>query len=317
MESFYKGYGSSYQGHKIPTKAGIKLQFVFDYLNQTVDRLDLREGKRSDQGYKDYLNDVSANDLFIADLGYFVPNSFKKIDESKGYFISRYKTDTNLYDVDTHQKLDLLEDLGHQEFLDKQVLLGKEVKQQVRIICTKLPVEQSIARRRKANKLAKSHGYKSSQKNQQLLDWSIFITNIPENKISSDKIFLIYRLRWQIELLFKLYKSYIQLEKLKGKLNSSRILCELYAKLCIGIIFHAMAGCIELGRGVEFSPMKAMIEFKNRARELFLALSNTVDHLQVFLEKLIGAWSKLSLKDRYRKSRISTLSAVKLLTANP
>lgn len=170
MESFYKGYGSSYQGHKIPTKAGIKLQFVFDYLNQTVDRLDLREGKRSDQGYKDYLNDVSANDLFIADLGYFVPNSFKRIDESKGYFISRYKTDTNLYDVDTHQKLDLLENLGHQPFLDKQVLLGKEVKQQVRIICTKLSAEQSIARRRKANKLAKSHGYKSSQKNQQLLD---------------------------------------------------------------------------------------------------------------------------------------------------
>lgn len=317
MENFYKGYGSSYQDRKSPTKSGLKLQFVFDYLNQTLDRLDLKEGKRSDQGYKDHLNDVAENDLLIADLGYFVPESFKRIEESKGYFISRYKADTNLYDVNTHQKLDLLKELGHQEFLEKQVLLGKEVKQQVRIICKKLSSQQSIARKRKANKLAKSHGYTSSQRNQRLLDWSIFITNIPENKVCSENVFLIYRLRWQIELLFKLYKSYIQIETLKGKLKSSRILCELYAKLCIGIIFQAMTGCIELGKDADFSPTKAMIELKNRARELFLALNSTVDHLQIFLKKLIWAWSRLSLKDRYRKTRISTLSAVKLLTVSP
>ena len=187
----------------------------------------------------------------------------------------------------------------------------------MRLICKKLSPQQSIARKRKANKLAKSHGYTSSQRNQRLLDWSIFITNIPENKVCSEKVFLIYSLRWQIELLFKLYKSYIQIEALKGKFNSSRILCELYAKLCIGIIFQAMTGCIELEKNAEFSPIKAMIELKNRARELFIALSNSVDILEVFLKKLILSWSKFSLKDRYRKIRISTLSAVKLLNINP
>ena len=60
-------------------------------------------------------------------------------------------------------------------FLENEVLLGKETKVKVRIICQKLTEEQSMARRRKANRLARSHGYTSSQRNQKLLNWSIFI----------------------------------------------------------------------------------------------------------------------------------------------
>ncbi len=167
-----------------------------------------------------------ANDLLICDLGYFVPSSFKYIDESKAYFINRYKADTNI----TVQKLGLLELLKNQSFLEKEVLLGKETKLKLRIVCTKLTPEQSIARRRKANKLAKSHGYQSSSRNQALLEWSIFITNITAIKITADQVCKIYRLRWQIELLFKLYKSHIKLESLKGRSKSARVLCELYAK---------------------------------------------------------------------------------------
>ncbi|RDD35563.1 Transposase DDE domain protein [Wolbachia endosymbiont of Cylisticus convexus] len=50
----------------------------------------------------------------------------------------------------------------------------------------------------------------------------------------------VYRVRWQIELLFKLYKSHINLDKLKGKTNPFRVLCELYTKLCAILVFHGM-----------------------------------------------------------------------------
>ncbi|WP_410525976.1 transposase [Rickettsia endosymbiont of Cantharis rufa] len=65
-------------------------------------------GARSDQGYKDYLQDINPNDLLIADLGYFVPKSFSSLSAKGAYFISRYKTDTNIYDR-ARNKLDLLE----------------------------------------------------------------------------------------------------------------------------------------------------------------------------------------------------------------
>jgi IS4 transposase len=67
--------------------------------------------------------------------------------------------------------------------------------------------------------LANIHKYKSSQRNQQLLQWSLFITNIPESKISAEHIWTIYRARWQIELLFKLYKRHIKIEIIKGKVT--------------------------------------------------------------------------------------------------
>ncbi len=48
MEEMYKGYGTSYSGYESNTKSGIKLQLVFDYMNQIIDQLNLTEGVRSD-----------------------------------------------------------------------------------------------------------------------------------------------------------------------------------------------------------------------------------------------------------------------------
>ncbi|QUI60017.1 MULTISPECIES: IS4 family transposase [unclassified Wolbachia] len=311
MENIYKGYGTSYSGYESNTKSEIKLQLVFDYLTQTLEQLNITEGIRSDQGYRRHLSNISSNDLLISDLGYFVPSSFKQINEAGAYFISRYKSDTNIYGIETNQKIELLECLEDKLFLENEVLLGKETKIKVRIICQKLTEEQSIIRRRRANRLAKSHGYTSSQKNQKLLDWSIFITNVPENKISAEQVLIIYRVRWQIELLFKLYKNHIRLDELKGK--PYRVLCELYAKLCAILIFHGIVGCTELKKGTELSLTKAFIELKRRVRELFLTLNCVVSKVQIFLKKLVSTWSKFSLKDKYRKTRISTLSALNLL----
>ncbi|WP_353281094.1 IS4-like element ISWosp7 family transposase [Wolbachia endosymbiont (group B) of Horisme vitalbata] len=312
MEEMYKGYGTSYSGYESNTKSGIKLQLVFDYLNQTLDQLNITEGIRSDQGYRSHLSNISNNDLLISDLGYFVPSSFKQINEIGAYFISRYKSDTNIYDIETGQKIDLLEHLGDRSFLEQEVLLGKETRVKVRIIFKKLTEEQAMARRRKANRLARSHGYTSSQRNQKLLNWSIFITNVPKSKINAEQILVVYRIRWQIELLFKLYKSNIRLDKLRGK--PYRVLCELYAKLCAILIFHGIVGCTELKKNTELSLTKAFIELKRRVRELFLALNNKIKGLNIFLKKLTITWSQFSLKDKYRKTRVSTLTSLNLLT---
>jgi len=317
MESIYKGCGSSYKGRPNKAKSSIKLQVIFDYLNQTVDRLEVTEGIRSDQGYRNYLEDIKSNDLLLADLGYFVPNCFKQINETGAYFISRYKSDTNIYDTHNASKIDLITLLDQKIFLEKEVLLGKELKLPVRMICHKLTAEQSSKRRRKANMLAKSRGYTSSQRNQRLLDWTIMITNIPVSKIASEYIRSIYRVRWQIELLFKLYNSHVRLESIKGKINSARILCELYAKFCVILIFHGIVSCIKLEPDREISLTKALIELTKRSKELFLIVNNRLDDLQYFFKKLLLNWSIFCLKDKYRKKRISTLNMIKKIAINP
>lgn len=78
--------------------------------------------------------------------------------------------DTNIYDIETNQKIELLECLEGQSLLEMEMLLGKEVKIKVRIICQKLTEEQSIIRRRRANKLAKSHIFSKESKIAGLVD---------------------------------------------------------------------------------------------------------------------------------------------------
>jgi len=242
MRDQYRGYGSNYQNRPCNTQAGLKIQLGYDYLNQIISRLDFKEGVRSDQGYKDYLEDVRPGDLLITDLGYFAPNSFKIIHEQKAYFLSRYKADTNLYDPDTKEKIDLLALLKNQEFVVKEFLLGSQPKLKVRVVCQKLTQEQAAYRRRKANKLAKSRGYTSSRRNQNLLDWAIFITNIPSSCVVAEDLSKLYRLRWHVELLSKLYKSYGGIDKFYSK-NPYRVLCQIYAKIIAMAIFHSLANC--------------------------------------------------------------------------
>ncbi len=44
MSKQYRGYGSHYQNRPCNTQAGLKIQLVYDYLNQITSRLDFKEG---------------------------------------------------------------------------------------------------------------------------------------------------------------------------------------------------------------------------------------------------------------------------------
>ena len=117
----------------------------------------------------------------------------------------------------------------------------------------------------------------------------------------------------QIELLFKLYKSYFEIESLKGKSNSSKVLCELYAKLCAIVMFHTAISCLGSKIPYEVSIIKAFLEFKRRIRELILTLKKSVNRVNFFFRNLLVAWSKFCLKDKYKKAKISTLASLKLI----
>ena len=98
------------------------------------------------------------------------------------------------------------------------------------------------------------------------LEWSIYITNVPPEWRSLEQVFLIYRLRWQIELLFKLWKSECQLDRIAGHIKAR----EIYAKL-IGSVFFQDISLPLRWTDRELSPVKQFI--------LFVALrSNLLRH---------------------------------------
>ncbi len=69
-----------------------------------------------------------------------------------------------------------------------------------------------------------------SERTKHLDEINVFITNAPEKSLPKDHVFPMYSLRWQIEILFKIWKSVFDIDSLKP-VKIERFQCHLYGKL--------------------------------------------------------------------------------------
>lgn len=64
--------------------------------------------------------------------------------------------------------------------------------------------------------------YTTSAFKKELANYNIFITNAAAEQLNTAQIYTFYKLRWQIELLFKIWKSLFHIDKI-GKAGLSVI----------------------------------------------------------------------------------------------
>ncbi len=69
-----------------------------------------------------------------------------------------------------------------------------------------------------------------------LADWTILITDVPTKRLRFEEALVLLRERWQMELLYKLWKSEGLIDEWRTA-NPWRVVCELYAKL-IGMLLQ-------------------------------------------------------------------------------
>lgn len=69
-----------------------------------------------------------------------------------------------------------------------------------------------------------------------LADWTILLTDAPAQLLNLQEALVLVRERWQMEMLYKLWKQYGQIDEWRTT-NPWRVLCELYAKL-IGLLLR-------------------------------------------------------------------------------
>jgi hypothetical protein len=60
-------------------------------------------------------------------------------------------------------------------------------------------------------------GRHPSKRHLAVADWTILVTNMPSNMLTADEALTVMRTRWQIELIFKLWKSVNSLDKSRSK----------------------------------------------------------------------------------------------------
>ena len=262
-------------------EAAVKLQLTFEFLRGVIAGITWQAGRSPDQAYAGDLQSILPGSLHLTDLGYFVLTRFRMIDEQKAYFLSRFDTKTALFDAATAEPINLLAWLrAHPESqFEQEVLIGSQEHLRCRMVVVRVPQEVADQRRRRAQETARRKGRTPSARHLELMNWSLFITNVPATMLSLQQVVLLYSVRWQIELLFKLCKSECALDRVAGR-RRERVLSELYAKLIGVVVMHFLLGPYR-DHDRELSTVKSVRIIQHHVARLIESIGN-LDQLSVY-----------------------------------
>lgn len=234
----YPGYGGSFNCQGI-----MNLQYEYDLLSGNWEKLEFTKATRNDQtDSRETLSEIKKKDLLIRDLGYITPIYLQEITKKKAYFLNRMPTNYSVFMDDEGQKAINWEKIQKMmtnkkiNILEFNVLLSKKHRIASRMIVTKVTKEVYEQRIRKARKHAKSKNCQLSKEYKMKAWLNIFITNVPVDIFSSKDIIKAYSLRWQIELVFKTWKSILRINEVKA-VKKDRFECQLIARM-IWLLIH-------------------------------------------------------------------------------
>lgn len=284
--------------------ARIKFHLSFDYLAGQVQALQAVAGRCPDQICQLHRQGVAANSLYLFDLGYFEQTALANLAAAQAYFVCRLHPQSGVYATpEASHALDmaqLVQERGDDRY-EFTGYVGSKTRLPVRILLQRLPLAVAEARRRKAQANARRRGKTYSAAYLTLLGWAIFLTNVPPERLSFDQVRALYPLRWQIELVFKLWKSQARLASI-GQWRWQRVLCHLYARLLALVLFHWLVAPWRCGEAGELSLAKAFQVLQRYSGRLLRALRARGRGLATVLARLTGDFWRFARKNVRQKS---------------
>jgi hypothetical protein len=218
--------------------SALKVSLCWELQRGTVCAVEFQQGIEHDQSSRIAQLTIPSQALLLADLGYFQLQRLQDIDQAQALWITRYKSATRVYDRSGQpiNLLRLLEEQGEQ-ILDCPVFIGQQYHLPCRLIAQRVPPHVLRQRQAQLRRWESRKQKRASPQRWALLAWSIYLTNAPISLLNPSEVLALAHVRWQIELLFKLWKDGLQLDEWRTD-NPWRILCEVYAKLIACIIQH-------------------------------------------------------------------------------
>jgi hypothetical protein len=226
--SVWQGLGDS-QG----TSAAVKLQVRGDLRTGQLAGPALQPARCHDRTTPYGIDDLPAGSVELADLGYFCLEELPAKQALGQYCVRRYKMRTEILTLEG-EPLDLLAWLSQvQTEGERWVLLGERARLPV-----PLEARAHRARQRLYGDAGKKDG-KPSQRALALAAWVVLIMNVPEAVLSARAVWLLARVRWQVAIVFRVWKSRFRVEACRRR-NVGRVWCEWYAKLRGVVIGHRL-----------------------------------------------------------------------------
>jgi hypothetical protein len=234
MKEQFAGCGGSHGGGQ----AAMKLQTEIDLRSGALE-LEIEQGRSTDGATNRQHVRRGKGSLRISDLGYFNVGVFAEMNAASEYFLSRLQFGTSVMLLNG-EEVELLSWLANQSgpFVDQRILLGKKERLVCRIIAWRVPPEQANRRRQKLRQeMMRKSGKEPSEERLAWCDWTILVTNVPPHLLTPQEAVVMYRARWQVELLFKRWKSQDLVAVLSGS-TEVRQMVRVWARLLAALVQH-------------------------------------------------------------------------------
>jgi hypothetical protein len=219
-------------------EAALKFQILLNITTGALQGPELQDGREHDRSSSLQVAALPAGALRLADLGYFSMDLMRSLGQKGVFWLSRLQTNTVAFDA-TGQRVTLSAMLKAQpsETIDLDVSIGLEQHLLCRLVAQRVPPEVAAKRRRRLKDEARRRKQPVNHERWLLAEWTIYVTNVPRSLLSPHEALVLAHVRWQIELLIKLWKSHGCIDESRSA-KRWRILCEVYAKLLAMLIQH-------------------------------------------------------------------------------
>ena len=217
-------------------QAAVKLHVRWELKQGQLHGPRLTGGRISDRSSPFKEDPLPPGSLYIADLGYLDWGNIAARRAAGSYTLTRAQARTLYWTTEGRPlKLDPLLPQQVGQTKELWVRVGEEHRHLMRLLILRVP--QDVARRRADLEAdAKRRGQPVRERAWKLADWTLMLTDVPANLLSLQEALVLLRERWQMEMLYKLWKQYGRIDEWRTA-HSWRVLCELYAKL-IGLLLQ-------------------------------------------------------------------------------
>lgn len=202
--------------------SALKLHAVYNVLDFKFDHIQLTAAKRHDIIGVKNISNFCRGKLILFDLAYYSHKVFSQIDHAKGFFVCRLKENAEPKIV-----RELVRGRGQPAKLAGMPL--RMMLAQLERQTLDLWVELGSGKTKIECRLVGTRDQEDK--------WRLYVTNLGCEQFEACEVVELYRVRWQVELLFKQLKSQGHLDSLEGKTEAT-VKIQMYAIL----MGYAMCG---------------------------------------------------------------------------
>lgn len=293
LAATFRGCGGSHGTVAAAVKAHLRLDARTGQLEGPL----LQDGRASDRALC-FRRRPPSGSLTLRDLGFFQLDDLAADQRDGQHWLGHLKPNTAVFHDGERLDLATFLPLQQSSTLDLNVTIGVKQRIACRLLAVAVPEAVAQRRRERLRKDARDKQYRLRPERLLLCGWTLMITTLRAEELSVQEALVLLKLRWQIELLHKLWKSHGGVDETRGE-RAARVQCELYAKFLGMVIEHwlLVTGCWET---LERSLVKAAKVVRTSARRLARAMGRS-GRLHVALREVMKWLARAGRQTKRRK----------------